>query len=110
MPSDEKPWSRSWGIILLDEGADLSEKQVGNEKQDEKLVVNGEGKGKFIGALGHPEEAVIGYRILPEYWGKGYMTEALQIFLGTWFAMEGLFSPSLPFLACPFLFFFLVRD
>lgn len=94
MPSVERPWRRSWGIILLDQG-----KVDG--KVEEANVKDGK-KGRFIGAIGHPFEAVIGYRLLPEYWGKGYMTEALRCFLGMWFELEGMLPP---FFFAPVFFF-----
>ncbi|CAG8981541.1 hypothetical protein HYALB_00013168, partial [Hymenoscyphus albidus] len=68
MPTGEEPWRGIWGIFLTG-GAGESE--------------------KFIGSMGFPFEAVLGYRLMPEYWGKGYMTEALKLFLVMWFGIEG---------------------
>ncbi|KAG9234498.1 GNAT domain-containing protein [Amylocarpus encephaloides] len=67
-PSKEKPWSQTWAICLIPE--------------------DGRETSKVIGAVGFPRECEIGYRIKPQYWGKGYMTEALVMFAGMWFELD----------------------
>ena len=75
-PTTEEPWNRRWAIILK--------------------VVDAEGDGqeqarreKMIGIIGTPRKGEIGYKIHPGYWGKGYMSEALALFLDMWWGMEG---------------------
>lgn len=45
----------------------------------------------MIGMVGTPREAEIAYRLLPSYWGRGYMPEAVQLFLSIWWDLPGLF-------------------
>ncbi|CAG8948745.1 hypothetical protein HYFRA_00001866 [Hymenoscyphus fraxineus] len=82
MPTEEEPWRGIWGIFLLDGGCE----EDGDGDGGNGVGANG---GKFIGTIGFPVEAVVGYRLMPEYWGKGYMTEALKMFLVMWFGREG---------------------
>lgn len=48
-------------------------------------------KPKMIGVMGTPRRAEIGYKLHPNYWGKGYMSEALTLFLKMFWESEGLF-------------------
>ncbi len=82
-PTLEKPWNQRWAIMLKD--------------------ADNNGKPKLIGVVGVVREPEIGYRIHPDYWGKGYMSEALTMFLKMWWALEGVF-PSLISLALSFSF------
>lgn len=69
LPTPEEPWNERWAIML-----------------------KGEGKGvrpKMIGVVGIVREVEIGYRLHPDYWGKGYMTEALTMFLAMWWDLDG---------------------
>ncbi|PQE04878.1 Acyl- N-acyltransferase protein [Rutstroemia sp. NJR-2017a BBW] len=58
---------------------------------------------KMIGLMGiHPNSNFptggLGYRSDPAYWGRGYMTEAVKLFLCMFWGLEGLsLSPSLLF-------------
>jgi len=36
---------------------------------------------KMIGIVGTPRKGELAYKINPEYWGKGYMSETLTMFL-----------------------------
>ena len=51
--------------------------------------VEREGKLKMIGAMGIEREQELGHKMHPDYWGKGYMSEALAAFLKIWFALPG---------------------
>lgn len=56
----------------------------------------GNGELRMIGLVNVVREFETSYRILPEFWGKGYMTEALRMFVDLiWSLDRELFS--LPF-------------
>lgn len=42
----------------------------------------------IVGTKGHTHE--IAYKINPAHWGKGYMTEALNMFLELFWTLEGM--------------------
>jgi ribosomal-protein-alanine N-acetyltransferase len=71
-PTPEKPWSQTWAICLKPEDPNADE-----------------GSGKFVGAIGLPREIDVGYRISRAYWGKGYMTEALVMFVDMFWKSDG---------------------
>jgi ribosomal-protein-alanine N-acetyltransferase len=81
-PTLEKPWAQIWAICLKPEEGSES----GNGKEE---------GGTFIGAIGFPRECDVGYSIHPAYWGKGYMTEALRMFVDMFFNAEGMY-PTTP--------------
>ncbi|KAK2627113.1 hypothetical protein QTJ16_003079 [Diplocarpon rosae] len=68
-PTPDKPWNQRWAILRKDHDA--------------------ASKPSMIGVIGIPREAEIGYRIHPDHWGKGYMSEALTLFLEMWWALDG---------------------
>ena len=72
-PTPEKPWNERWAIMLKD------------ENKDAKL--------RMIGVVGLVREPEIGYKLHPDFWGKGYMSEALDMFIKMWFGMESSYSP-----------------
>ncbi|PBP23654.1 hypothetical protein BUE80_DR005352 [Diplocarpon rosae] len=77
-PTPDRPWNQRWAILRKDHDA--------------------ASKPRMIGVIGIPREAEIGYRIHPDHWGKGYMSEALTLFLEMWWALDGgcfpaVFSP-----------------
>jgi RimJ/RimL family protein N-acetyltransferase len=53
-----------------------------------------EGELRMIGIIGVVREQEIGYRLNPDFWGKGYMTEALAMFIEMWWGMESMISLS----------------
>lgn len=70
-PTPEKPWMKQYAIIL---------------RTDPTKAVNDSLKPKMIGVIGTPREAEIAYKLYPDYWGNGFMTEALGLFLGLFWA------------------------
>ena len=56
------------------------------EKKEIKLCM--------IGIIGVVREQEIGYRLHPDFWGKGYMTEALAMVTEMWWGMESMISLS----------------
>jgi ribosomal-protein-alanine N-acetyltransferase len=60
----------------------------------DKFKERKEGKLCMIGIIGVVREQEIGYRLHPDFWGKGYMTEALAMFIEMWWEMESMISLS----------------
>jgi ribosomal-protein-alanine N-acetyltransferase len=78
LPTPEKPWNQRWAILLRP--------LPGSQEENSKP--------KMIGAIGIVREQEIGYKVHPDFWGKGYMTEALKMFINLYWKMEGmLFFP-----------------
>ncbi|CAL3969495.1 unnamed protein product [Diplocarpon coronariae] len=71
-PTLEKPWNQHWAIMLKDK--DLDSRSASRPR--------------LIGIVGIPREAEMGYRIHPDHWGKGYMSEALTLFVEMWWGLE----------------------
>ena len=72
MPTPEKPYVEVYAILL------------------KPLTVEGDTKAKMIGTVGTPRNepagAEIGYGLHPDYWGKGYMSEAVKLFIGLYWS------------------------
>jgi len=64
---------------MLDAGALASDRDSMNKS---KML-------KMIGVVGTPRESEIAYKVHPDYWGKGYMSEALEMFLDLFWKLEG---------------------
>lgn len=73
-PSPEEPWNQRWAIMLrpATAGDDVLPRENG---LIEKL------KPQMIGLIGIVRKDEIGYKIHPDFWGKGYMPEALALFV-----------------------------
>jgi RimJ/RimL family protein N-acetyltransferase len=48
-------------------------------------------KPKMIGMIGTPREQEVSYCLHQDYWGKGYMSEAIGMFLNLFWDSEGSF-------------------
>ncbi|KAK6581278.1 hypothetical protein PZA11_005969 [Diplocarpon coronariae] len=81
-PTLEKPWNQHWAIMLKDK--DLDSRSASRPR--------------LIGIVGIPREAEMGYRIHPDHWGKGYMSEALTLFVEMWWGLEGMYLSSVLYL------------
>jgi hypothetical protein len=77
LPNPDKPYVEVYAILLRD-GKD------------------GEVKPKMIGIIGasrnEPQGAEIWYGLHPDYWGKGYMIEALKVFIGVYWGPGSEFT------------------
>ncbi|PMD33337.1 acyl-CoA N-acyltransferase [Hyaloscypha variabilis F] len=101
LPTVEQPWSERWAILLrctpetlLSQtgGTDVSkwnpwESETG-EVSAKELDQRKAGKLRMIGVIGIVREQEIGYRIHPDFWGKGFMSEALKMFIEMFWGME----------------------
>lgn len=72
---------RMWAIMIPSSSSTLV--AVENEREGNDMIMIG-----IIGTSHTP--ANIGYKIHPNYWGKGYMTEALRLFVEMFWDLEGL--------------------
>ncbi|TVY53504.1 hypothetical protein LCER1_G007455 [Lachnellula cervina] len=74
----EKPWSEGWAILLRPLSKVDEQEKPGEESP----------KPKMIGFVAVVREGEIGYRIHPDWWGNGYMAEALAMFLDLFWQTE----------------------
>ena len=72
VPTTENPWNQIWAILLRP--------LPGSQEKS---------KPRMIGMIGILREHEIGYKLHSDFWGKGYMTEALRIFIDMYWEMEG---------------------
>lgn len=81
LPTPENPTVENYAISLKS-SVDFSEN----------------GKPKLIGTIGpyrvNPDAAQLGYGLHRDYWGKGYGTEALKLFIKFYWAPGSMFSIS----------------
>ncbi|KAA8569429.1 hypothetical protein EYC84_001065 [Monilinia fructicola] len=70
---------RMWAIMIPSSSSTLV--AVENEREGNDMIMIG-----IIGTSHTP--ANIGYKIHPNYWGKGYMTEALRLFVEMFWDLE----------------------
>jgi RimJ/RimL family protein N-acetyltransferase len=72
LPTPEKPWNQRWAILLRP--------LPGSQESF---------KPRMIGVIAIVREQEIGYKLHPDFWGKGYMTETLRMFIDMYWKMEG---------------------
>ncbi|KAE8443976.1 hypothetical protein EG329_001200 [Mollisiaceae sp. DMI_Dod_QoI] len=70
-PTLEEPWNQRWAILLRSSESDKGTKP------------------KMIGIIGIVRVQEVGYKLHPDFWGKGYMSEALRMMLAMFWATEG---------------------
>jgi ribosomal-protein-alanine N-acetyltransferase len=75
IPTPDKPWNKKYAIMLRPNPSGAAP-----NKSEKPLM---------IGVVGTPREAEIAYKLLPDYWGKGYMSEAISLLLELWWSQEG---------------------
>lgn len=85
MPSPEKPWNQRWAILLRPEPK-IEDEKVSSSKSSREM----DEKPRMIGVIGVVREQELGYKLNPEFWGKGYMTEALGMMSKLFWEMEGM--------------------
>lgn len=71
---------RSWAIMIPTTLPTLVAVEE-RERQEMKMI-------GIIGISYAPSN--VGYKIHPNYWGRGYMTEALKLFVEMFWTLEGL--------------------
>lgn len=82
MPSEEKPWAENYAILLRES-------------------LNSAGEARMIGTVGATQilpddDAIeISYGLHSDFWGKGYMLEALGEFIKLYWAPNSM-VPDLP--------------
>ena len=91
-PTVKTPWMVWWGIILEEEEKAVSDddSEVGEGKEGRKD--ENPKAGRLIGAIGIPREGEIGYKLHPDFWGKGYMSYALRQAVNLFWRFDGKFS------------------
>jgi RimJ/RimL family protein N-acetyltransferase len=82
LASAEKPWVRRWAILLRPSPESSDNTSANIEDRDSKP--------RMIGLVGIVRPAEIGYKIHPDFWGKGYMSEALELCIKLFWASKGL--------------------
>ncbi|RAL65910.1 hypothetical protein DID88_005572 [Monilinia fructigena] len=70
---------RMWAIMIPSTSFTLVDVEYDSEENDMKMV-------GIIGTSHTP--ANVGYKTHPNHWGKGYMTEALKLFVEIFWALE----------------------
>ncbi|KAK0105106.1 hypothetical protein ONS96_004509 [Cadophora gregata f. sp. sojae] len=94
LPTPEKPWNRRWAILLKPSSpTDVKSisnlnPEIGNSDDSDVPLDPRAEKPKMIGIVGTPRKGELAYKIHPDYWGKGYMSETLTIFLNMFWAAE----------------------
>lgn len=70
---------------MIPTSSELEATELATEEQKMKMI-------GIIGLSYSPNN--VGYKIHPDYWGKGYMTEALRLFIDMFWTLEGLSAVS----------------
>lgn len=70
-----------WAIMAPN--ASSTSVPLADEREGQEMEMIG-----IIGISHKPEN--VGYKIHPDHWGKGYMTEALRLFVEMFWTLEGL--------------------
>jgi [ribosomal protein S5]-alanine N-acetyltransferase len=89
-PSLEKPWNRRWAVMLRPPLKFSSDAENLNHEGE---GISGNPKPQMIGIIGIPRPSEIGYKMHPDFWGKGYMTEALGLAINIFWESEGQCAP-----------------
>ena len=79
MPTAAEPWNERWAIVLRPTSEEI-EKGAGARLPR---------KPKMIGIVGTPRRGELAYKIHPSWWGQGYMSEAVEMFLKMWWGLNG---------------------
>lgn len=109
VPGVGREFMENYGIILKHSNSKSPRNGTVAKRKEEKEE-KGDGGEEMIGILGIPRlspdgaAAEVGYAILPEYWGRGFASEALILFTSYYFNSTRTF-PSFP--PPPFLPLFL---
>jgi RimJ/RimL family protein N-acetyltransferase len=74
-PTPEEPWNVRYAILLRP-GPSIRPTEENS-------------KPKMIGVLGTPRESEVAYKLHPCYWAKGYMSEALAMFIKLYWQSDG---------------------
>jgi len=83
-PTDIDPWRKVYAIVLRPEATE--------QKSDPCLSVKSESP-RMIGVLGTPREFELAYKIHSDFWGKGYMSEALEAYIDLFWKGERTKNP-----------------
>lgn len=100
LPNEENPDIEKFAMMLIPENCEASQKEGegdGNEEEGKTEMVG------FVGTNRYKESGMeVGYVINRRFWGRGFATEGLRMFLDMYWEMSGLF-PLLSFL-CQLLY------
>jgi len=85
-PTDIEPWKKVYAILLRPDPL--------SQVAGSSLATTEVEKPRMIGVLGSPREAELAYKLHPDFWGKGYMSEALKAFIEIYWAGKFIFKSS----------------
>lgn len=82
MPRSGMECVKAYAILLRPDGS-----------RCEGSLENGAVKPRMIGIVGTKQDLEIAYKLHPDFWEKGYMSEALSLFLQMFWSLEGRLVP-----------------